>query len=118
MFQKNTSVVILSRDAFNGKKIRSKKQGIIFFGVPWCGYCRKAVPDYEKTAQMLKPHYTFYYVNCEENPDIAKKFNVKGYPTIKFVDKNGEIYKDYTGDRSVKSYLDTICIDSSICKKQ
>ncbi len=37
-------------------------------------------------------------VDTTEEPDLGKKFDVKGYPTLKwFVD--GELHSDYNGGR-------------------
>lgn len=117
MFSKNTKVVVLSDSSFDNKKIKNGSRGIVMFGNVWCGYCKKAAPGFEKAASLLGQRYKFYYVNCDDCPMTAKRFGIKGYPTIKYVDTNGIPYKDYTGARDVKSFLDSICIEASVCQR-
>ena len=120
MFKGSGNVIYLNEKSFTGKRIIKNTipvRGIIMFGTEWCKFCRQTFPEFQKSAKLLKGTYTFYYVDCEKNKDLLKRFNIQGFPTIKFVDKNGNIYKDYSSDRSVKSFLDEICTESSICKK-
>lgn len=121
MFSKNTKVIELSSFDFTGKVINKKpigdRKGMIFFGAPWCGYCVKTAPIYEKTADYIGKSYNFYYINCDKYPNISKTFNIQGFPTIMYVDKLGSPYKKYQSERTMTGFLDSICLETSICKK-
>ena len=68
---------------------------IIDFYSNTCGPCRKMMPileDLEKEFTNL----SFYKVNAVENPELVKKFEVSGLPTI-IIYKNGEIIKKNIG---------------------
>ncbi len=73
---------------------------IIMFTVEWCPHSKKAMPVWEE----LKEKYngkrfnghklTFVEVNGEENPGMADKYKVEGYPTIKMLKDNQVIEYD------------------------
>mgnify|MGYP003766984725 FL=1 len=73
---------------------------IIIFTVDWCPHSKKAMPIWEE----LKEKYngkrfngyklTFVEVNGEENPSMADKYKVEGYPTIKMLKDNQVIEYD------------------------
>lgn len=73
---------------------------IIIFTVEWCPHSKKAIPVWEE----LKERYngkrfnghklTFVEVNGEENPEMADKYKVEGYPTIKMLKDNQVIEYD------------------------
>jgi thiol-disulfide isomerase/thioredoxin len=73
---------------------------IIIFTVEWCPHSKKAMPIWEE----LKEKYngkrfngyklTFVEVNGEENPSMADKYKVEGYPTIKMLKNNQVIEYD------------------------
>lgn len=73
---------------------------IIMFTVEWCPHSKKAMPVWEE----LKDKYngkrfnghklTFVEVNGEENPGMADKYKVEGYPTIKMLKDNQVIEYD------------------------
>ena len=73
---------------------------LIIFTVEWCPHSKKAIPVWEE----LKEKYngkrfnghklTFVEVNGEENPEMADKYKVEGYPTIKMLKDNQVIEYD------------------------
>jgi thiol-disulfide isomerase/thioredoxin len=64
--------------------------------VDWCPHCKTAKPVFDEVEKELNGRpindyvVTFKTVDCEAEPDMADKFKVEGYPTIKLV-KNGEV---------------------------
>lgn len=73
---------------------------LLFFTVDWCPHSKKAIPIWD----TLKEEYggenyngyklNFVQINGEENPDMADKYKVDGYPTIKLVKGNQVIEYD------------------------
>jgi len=73
-----------------------KNAQIYLFKVDWCPHCKTAKPVFDEVEKELNGRpingYTvsFKTVDCESEPDMADKFKVEGYPTIKLI-KNGEV---------------------------
>lgn len=69
---------------------------LYFFYTTWCPHCKKAKPEWEKLTNEYQDktinNYKVYFkdVDCDKEEDLANKFNVEGYPTIKLV-KNGQV---------------------------
>jgi len=86
-----------------------KKPVIVDFYTDWCGWCKKldketyAAPEIKK---RLKEGWIGVKINPEDETkkgtldgavvkysDIARKYNVRGFPTIIFLDKDGKEVK-------------------------
>lgn len=69
---------------------------LYFFYTEWCPHCKNAKPEWSKLVSSLENKkvngYTvlFKQVDCDKEADLAEKFNVEGYPTIKLV-KDGQV---------------------------
>jgi thiol-disulfide isomerase/thioredoxin len=69
---------------------------LYFFYTTWCPHCKRAKPEWEslkseyesKTINGVK--VLFKGVDCDKEEDLANKFGVEGYPTIKLV-KDGQV---------------------------
>jgi thiol-disulfide isomerase/thioredoxin len=79
-----------------------KKLVCTMYYVDWCGYCKKAKPEWAKLEQEMNgaqigAHKIFITsVNCEEEPAAAEEAGIQQYPTFKIKLENGETveYKD------------------------
>lgn len=69
-----------------------------FLDAPWCGHCKSLAPEYANAAKNLiqdKSSIQLGKVDATIESDLAEKFGIRGYPTLKFF-KNGKPV-DYTG---------------------
>jgi thiol-disulfide isomerase/thioredoxin len=64
---------------------------LYLFKTDWCPHCKRALPIFESLKQeydhkLVNGHRVlFRVVDCEQEPKIADKFKIEGYPTIKLV---------------------------------
>uniref|UniRef100_A0A665WCE8 Protein disulfide-isomerase A4 n=1 Tax=Echeneis naucrates TaxID=173247 RepID=A0A665WCE8_ECHNA len=89
--------------------IEGKDTVLVEFYAPWCGHCKQFAPEYEKIAQALKenePAIPVAKVDATVASELASRFEVSGYPTIKIL-KNGEAV-DYDGERTQKAIVERV----------
>jgi thiol-disulfide isomerase/thioredoxin len=69
---------------------------LFLFKVDWCPHCKKAKPVFDEVEKGLNGSpingytVTFKTIDCEAEPDMADKFKIEGYPTVKLV-KDGQV---------------------------
>lgn len=96
---------ILNRDYLPNKEFISKDAGsgneidIYYFYTKWCPYCKKAESEWNEFQKNIEANniYTqnyninFYQIDADKDVDLAKKYKITAYPTIKLV-KNGQTF--------------------------
>ena len=77
---------------------------ILYFYTEWCPYCKKAKPEwYAFKEKVENTHYKqtiiFREIDCDQEPKLAEKYNIEGYPTIKLIWKDNIYEYDAKPDR-------------------
>ena len=62
--------------------VAEKKVSLIDLWAPWCGPCRMTGPQVEAAAEELDGKASFFKVNVDDNPGLARKFGVMSIPTM------------------------------------
>jgi len=83
---------------------------LYFFYTNWCGYSKKAMPEWEQLEAKLQETPVFgttkvkaVRVDAETDRALATLYQVEGYPTIKL--ETSSILTDYSGKRTAGDIL-------------
>lgn len=55
---------------------------VIDFTAKWCGPCRQMAPVLEALAREYAGRAQFAAVDCDDEPQIAQRYNVRSMPTF------------------------------------
>ncbi len=80
---------------FENEVEKSKGIVIVDFYADWCGPCRMMSPIIDEIAEE-NSNIKVGKVNCDEEINLASKFDVMSIPTI-LVFKDGELIKTFIG---------------------
>lgn len=70
---------------------------VIDFYATWCGPCKKMAPFYDKLKEKYSDKINFITVDIDQQPEIAKEYNVTAVPTFVIVDEEGKEIDRVTG---------------------
>lgn len=90
MYSDADDVVELTSANFKASVTESSDFWIVEFYAPWCGHCQKLAPEWITAATKLKGKAKVGAVNCDDEKELAKKYGITGFPTIK-VFTDGEV---------------------------
>ena len=102
----------------NNQNNNNKENAFVMFYAPWCGHCKSAKPEFQKTFGGKAEDFSTYktkktngdinlvMVNGDEHPELLEQVGVLGFPTFKLFKgvTNREMLNgkssDYTGERN------------------
>ncbi len=78
----------------------TNKPIIVDFSAKWCSYCKKldeTTFSDSRVQEKLSKNYVVVKIDVDENPDVASKYKIYGYPTLVFLNPNGQEIKRQEG---------------------
>lgn len=97
-----SDVLVLTEDNFQSTLDENDKILIEFYA-PWCGHCKRLMPEWAEAATALKGTAPIAKIDCTAEKDVCSKYGVQGYPTIKFF--NAGEASDYTAGRTADAII-------------
>lgn len=90
--------------------VNGQKSVLVKFYAPWCGHCQAMAEDYRRLNKIIgkaTDKVLIIKVNADKERELGTRFGVKGYPTLLWFAKGGDISKPekYRGGRDFNSML-------------
>ncbi|PKI73947.1 hypothetical protein CRG98_005672 [Punica granatum] len=101
-----SNVVVLSSDNFDEVVLDETKDVLVEFYAP----CFDLLQTYEKvaTAFKLEEEVVIANLDADKYKDLAEKYGVSGYPTLKFFPKGNKAGEEYEGGRDLVDFVNFI----------
>lgn len=84
-----------------------------------CGHCKNLEPEWAIAGDTFSPAdgVVIASVDATENGELADKFGVKGYPTIKYFPKGSTDAEEYGGGRTADTIISWVNEKAGTSKK-
>jgi len=89
---------------FDTDVLGSDKSVLVDFWAEWCGPCKMVAPVLEEIAAEHADKLTIVKVNIDENPEIARRYQIMSIPTMS-VFQGGEVVKSIVGAKPKAALL-------------
>ena len=104
-YEGKSSVILLDKNSFEKEVLQSKDIWLIEFFAPWCGHCKNFAPEYEKAARALKGIFKIGAVDADKEKELAAKYGIQGFPTVKFFGITKTNIQDYNSARTSQAII-------------
>lgn len=100
-------VVHISQDSDFEKLNTGATNMLVEFYAPWCGHCKSLAPEYKIAGETFldSDDIKLVAVDATEASQSAGKYDVKGYPTLKFFPKGSTTPEEYGGGRTADTIV-------------
>lgn len=122
--QKGKEVQTITSEEQLNSVVENTKDKLLVFDLyaDWCMPCKQLAPVFSSMAEEHQKKATFYRIDVDKNPGLARTFGVRGIPYVVFV-KNGEAIYAITGLNPRENYEKVIIAcgagsSSSVCQNQ
>lgn len=101
-------------------KINKKLNSLVLFHAEWCGHCKHFMPTWDALAELIpKDIINMVKISCvEKEKECGAIKEVRGFPTIIFVDMKSSKTITFSGSRDPESIIEFIneCMGSQVLK--
>lgn len=96
---------------FSRLMAESSKLVFVNFYAPWCVWCQRLAPVWEKFAEevqtktALRTRVEVIKVDCIANRDLCKDQKIRAFPSLRLYEKGAFLKPGYSGDRTVAAFM-------------
>jgi len=119
LFKDSPLVKEIGASSFTNKKLKKNLLGpsgamVIFYG-GFCGHCQRMAPEIKKFANSMGSNLKVYVIESKHQ-ELTNRFNIQGFPTVKFARSDGVLIPADKFGRDIQSMLNYACSKASVCK--
>lgn len=105
---------------FDKVVFESGKPTLVEFFAPWCGHCKSLASVYEELAVAFShsSEVQIAKVDADAERELGKRFNVQGFPTLKFFDGKSKEPQEYSSGRDIDSLVSFITEKTGVRSKR
>jgi thioredoxin 1 len=101
------AIATLSDATFDEEVKGATEPVLVDFWAEWCGPCKMIAPILEEIASEQSGKLRIGKLNVDDNPDIARRFEVMAIPTL-ILFKDGEPAKRIVGAKGKNQLLEEV----------
>ena len=87
--------------------LQADKPLLVDFWAPWCSYCRRIGPAYDKVADQHSDDLSVVKVNIDEEPELANEYQIMSIPSL-MVMVDGKIVNRSVGAKPKAQILEML----------
>jgi thioredoxin 1 len=116
MNESTDNVKRITQDQFEAEVTQGTLPVVVDFYATWCGPCKRLAPKLDGLAGSLSGRIKFVKVNVDESPELARRFQIEGIPTLLFF-KNGQVADRLVGlpaEDALKTRLESLAAGAGV----